>query len=86
MSRLGSPSIPPAPAPGSLHLYDESNRSADQENSEHEQEEEDGITDALTGDRNQHLHPDYQHSILGDGFGRHDDPLHYMMNNTIAGE
>ena len=91
-SRLGFTPAPPAPAPGSLsNLLGVSSQSADNGGDSEEEDGEDQgqPIDPLAEDQNQdqteHLHPDYQHSILGDGFGRHDDPLHYMINNTIAG-
>lgn len=83
---IGRPGIiPSAPAPGSLHLFGEEN----QEDPDEPAEGARAATGSMLDDEHQgqaeHLHPDYQHSILGDGFSRHDDPLHYMMNNTIAG-
>ncbi|GFS08067.1 activating molecule in BECN1-regulated autophagy protein 1 [Elysia marginata] len=80
------PSVPHEPAPGSLHLFGEDDR----EHSEDELDEGGRISPSYMPS-GQHegnaefLHPDYQHSILRDGFNRHDDPLHYMVNSTIAG-
>ncbi|RUS83945.1 hypothetical protein EGW08_008300 [Elysia chlorotica] len=76
--------------PASLHPYRTRAGSTERENSgEGHGGEQEAVMHALSDDQNQseleHLHPDYEHSIIGDGFGRHDDPLHYMMNNTIAG-